>query len=177
MKPAPEGEKWGQREPTPKTQLPLGTTEPLGDNRAFGLCVSPGCLAPTGSSCGTPPRSPLGIPTSLGTGWGKNPHGLASPGGCDPCGPLHQAPTLGSRVGHAGGACVRGCAAPRAGGRARGGGAGSQPRCYSAHSRSDSQAWIMNASEDFDVRVEIYQQIQWGRNIKCEAMPATYQRY
>ena len=50
--------------------------------------------------------------------------------------------------------------------RGRGCGAGSQPCCYADHSGSDSQARIMNASEDFDVRAEIYQQIQWGRNIK-----------
>lgn len=30
----------------------------------------------------------------------------------------------------------------------------------------------MNRSEDFDVRAEIYQQTQWGRNIKCEPLPA-----
>lgn len=52
-----------------------------------------------------------------------------------------------------------------------------EPRCYSDHSSSDSQAWIMNISEDFDVRVEIYQQIQWGRNIKCQEMPASCQPY
>lgn len=68
-------------------------------------------------------------------------------------------------------------APPRACGCGRGCGAGSQPCCYSDHSGSDSQTWIMNISEDFDVRVEIYQQIQWGRNIKCKSMPAICQRY
>lgn len=135
------------------------------------------------SGAGSPP-SPR-IPASLGTSGKNKPCEAPGPGRSPNCirrTQVQRAPTLGRCVGVAAElmnerAAGRERAPPRARGWGWGWGAGSLPCCYSDHSGSDSQTWIMNISEDFDVRVEIYQQIQWGRNIKCKSVPALCQRY
>lgn len=126
-----------------------------------------------------PDRRPpfASIPASLGTSGKNKPSEAAGPGRCPSCIRRTQVQRARPWGGAAGGGRLMNERARGVPAGVRGWGARSQPCCYSDHSASDSQTWIMNISEDFDVRVEIYQQIQWGRNIKCKSMPALCQRY